>query len=406
MKKLSVIAIAAAIALCSCATTKSLPAPELERLDVAAGYIARAAGETAGSDFARRGMLCLLGRIGEKRGPEAVRALADLRSPVDLERLLVTRYAITPYEEALDAFMAWDRASRAPRWDPKKAVRLETEHFALVTMPGTPAHEDRAKLADLLEGQLDSIEAILDPDPAMRARFAANMASLASKKVEVVLPPDSRAFPGFGDTAQTSWGFAMGEEGLGIVASINLPYYNPLSSAILAHEATHLLDIFYKLDLDSAPPIPRRDEDLASLPKKELEAFQGELQAWAKGVFAAIVPNDTAFGEGFAEYVAGKVNPLRRALIGSPNATLAAMSARTPLLGEVLAASPSVKDRRVRIVRYTELYSFVSYLIDRYGMDRFLAFYMKTPLAESNFEAAYGKGYGSMQGEWMAARGF
>ncbi len=339
-----------------------------------------------------------LGAIAGRYGAAAAVSLSAVRTPRELRELLAVTCGTTPYEEALDAFMRWDRESRALRWDKKKLERTETQHFVVLSMPATPGYRDREYIASLLEKQLAAIASIMVPDATMEARFQANLDSLAGRKVEVLLPPSSRAFKGFGDTANTNWGFSLEGGGLAIVASIQLPYYNALSASILAHEETHLLDIFYKLDLSSAPPLPK-----GSVSTK---AFVDALRDWAKALFARIIPNDTGFGEGFAEYVASKLSPAHKVFLGDVDETLALMSHRTPLLDDILVSSPTSKDRRARIVRYTELHSFVSYLIRRSGRQAFMDFYMKVPFSEKEFVRVYGKNFSAMQAEWKAARGF
>ncbi len=341
--------------------------------------------------------LCLLEALADKYGADAVRDLQEIGSPEEFGAYLAVRHGTTAYQEALDAFRRWDRNSRTPRWKEKKLDRLETEHFIVVSMPGTPGFRDREYIAELLESQLDAIRGLLKPTPAMEERFAANMAVLEGGRVTVIVPPDTRAFPGFEDTANMNWGFRVDGDRLDVEASIRLPYYNALSAYILAHEETHLLDIFYKLDLDSAPPLPERGDNF--------QEFVQALKVWTEDVFSRILPNDTAFGEGIAEYAAREISPMHRIFLGDPAEALRVMHRTVPPIPDILASSPSVKERSVRIVRYTELHSLVRYLIEEYGPDRFLEFYGEVPFSEEKFRKAYGMGFSAAQEEWRASCG-
>jgi hypothetical protein len=403
--------IAAILALSSCAGfPKALPEAERQSLDEAADTIAagmkRSPGPYAAEDAlaATRATEAFFEYLG-RRHPGSTERIAAMRAASELAPYLASAFGETPYEDALAAFMEWDRAPAARAWDEAKADRLETEHFIVLSMPGTVGYEDREYVARLCERLLDALQsrialALPEESAAMRARFAENMASLRANKVLIMLPPNSRAFKGFGDTASTNWGFTLDGGALGIEASIKLPYFNALSSAILAHELTHLVEIFFKLDLDAAPPIPAMKDG------RPTKAYVESLQAWAGPVFKAIVPWDTGFGEGFAERMAAEVSPMHQAFFDDPDELLRVARSRVPLSKDILAASPTVKDRRVRIVRYAELHSFVSYLIEARGLDAFLSFYMDVPVRESRFVEVYGSSYRAMQDKWMAARGY
>jgi hypothetical protein len=306
---------------------------------------------------------------------------------------------MTSYEEALAAYRYWAKRPSGPKWDQKKAERLETEHFVIVAMPGTKGYADREYLARMLERQVDNVTALIGPNAAMSESLARNLASVRGAKVEVVLPPDPRGLKGFNSTATTNYGMTLSGSEAAVYASIVLPYYNSLSSAVLTHEVTHVLDIFFKLDARNAPPLPAADAS----PKEKRKA-KDAFVAWVKPTFQAIMPSDKAFGEGFAEFVAERLSPFHRAFFPDPDAMLRVMSRRVPPLDDVLARSPSTKDRSQRIVRYTELCSFVTYLADSYGLDRFLDFYMGVPLEETRFIRVYGKGFREMQAEWRTAR--
>jgi hypothetical protein len=400
MKRVVTAALAVAFLVSACASLPVIDSADRASLAAAAVAIAGRVVEGPGdlgplTEAIERYFLFLAEAL-----PDSAARLARMRDPSELAPCLASSFGTTPYEEALSAFIHWDRERSGPRWSPSKVESLETEHFILETMPGTGAHRDREYLARLVERKFSEIEVLLAPDEAGRARanISRNFESLGKKKVELILPADSRAFKGFGDTANTSWGFAIDEGGLAIVASIRMPYYNALSSAVLVHELTHVVDIFSKLDLDLAPPVPASGGNARE--------YAAALQAWAEPVFQAIVPYDQGFGEGLAEWVAMRLSPLHRAFFGDPDAMLRLEAARVPLLNDVLAASPTDKDRKLRIVRYTELASLVEFLVRRYGLEAFLEFYMSPPLVEEGFVAVYGQGYGAIQAEWKAARGF
>jgi hypothetical protein len=405
VKRLIALAALAAALLAACAGS---PRPtELSQADRAS--LAHAAQQVSSrmkgseADRARfaEAALALYEYLAAAR-PGSAPALAAMKETAELAPYLASAYGTTPNEEIISAFMAWDEAVKRPLWKEKKLDRLETEHFTIVTMPGTAAFRDKEYIGRLSEDLLASIQAMVDPAPysPLRARFAKNLSSLKDGKVEIILPPGSKAFDGFADTANTNWGFAISDDRLAVASSIRLPYYNALSSAILAHELTHVVDIFFKLDLDTAPPIPAKKEGAS------MGDFAEALKDWAGPVFQRILPNDQAFGEGFAEYVARSVSPMRSAFFAPPDDALRVARARVPLLNDVLAANPSVKDRKVRIIRYAELDSLVSYLIGAYGIERFAAFYTTPPIDERGFAKAYGKGYAAIQAEWKAARGF
>ena len=394
--------VASALLLSSCASVKHVPASGIESISVAADAMAESMSPAAEDlPYLRSALESFLVFLAEERGQEAVSAIAGMKSTDEVGAFLAGRYGYTAYEEALRAFMSWDASSKAPRWDPKKAQRLETEHFSIVAMPGTAGYHDREYLARLLERQASEVSSLIGPTDAMRETFARNLAAVSGSKIEVSLPPDSRSLRDFGDTARTSYGLTRASDGrLAVVASITLPYYNALSSAVLTHEVTHALDIFYKLDTRDAPPLPS-----SKASAKEGKAAMETFEAWVKPRFEEIIPSDKGFGEGFAEYISDRVNPLHRALFPDPDALLRAMHARVPPIPDILARSPTTKDRMIRIVRYTELDSFVSYLVDRNGLADFLDFYMSVPLSEKRFEAVFGEGYGEAQAEWRRDRG-
>jgi hypothetical protein len=97
------------------------------------------------------------------------------------------------------------------------------------------------------------------------------------------------------------------------------------------------------------------------------------------------------------------MNPIRRAFFASPDAELRALANQATLLNDSLTRPVTAKDSRLRHARYTELHSFVSYLIDTYGMNRFLGFYLRVPPDEANFIAAYGTDFAGMQIRWKEA---
>jgi len=394
------VVLAASLVFTACASSRDARRAEPYDLSAAADSMARAvSSEGADLPSLRAGIESYLSFIAEERGPEAGAALAAMRKPGDLAPFLAAKYGTTTYQEAIAAFMNWASHPKGPRWDPSAASRLETEHFVVVAMPGTPGYADRDYVARLLEAQAKNVGDLIGPNAKMAEAAARNLASIRGRKIEVDLPPDPRGLKDFGDTANSSYGLVADESGLGLTASIVLPYYNAFSSAILTHEETHFLDIFFKLDARSAPPLPAADA-----PKSEKEAAMKAFAAWAGPTFEAIVPSDKGFGEGFAEYAAMRFSPLHRAFFPDPDALLRVMCARVPPLPDVLAASPTVKDRMVRVVRYTELNSLVTYLIDHYGLERFLDFYMSAPVSEDRFTQVYGEGYKAIQAEWRAAR--
>jgi hypothetical protein len=391
--------LATALVLSSCATSSGISESGAESISAAADAMADAiSAEAEDAIPLRSGIESFLLFIARERGPEAAGAIAAMRRPEELTAFLASRYGYTAYEEALSAYAYWSKHPKGPRWDAKAALRLETEHFVIVTMPGTAAHADRDYLARLLERQVVNVGALINPNEAMRANFERNLATIKGRKVEVILPPDPRSLKSFGSTAVTSYGLTFQDSQMAVIASIVLPYYNALSSAVLAHEVTHVLDIFFKLDARSAPPLPASDAS-AKARKEAIDAFT----AWAKPTFTTIIPSDKGFGEGFAEYAATRFSPLHRAFFADPDKLLGVMEKRVPPLDDVLARSPTTKDRMIRIVRYTELNSLVTYLVDRYGLERFLDFYMSVPLAESRFIEVFGKGYKAMQAEWRAS---
>jgi hypothetical protein len=384
----------------SCSTPPKAAAPEAAAMSAAADAMAETISEDPEEVAALRGGIeSFLAFIAEERGPEAGRDIAAMRKPAELSDYLASRFGMTAYEEALAAYRYWAKRPSGPKWDLKKAERLETEHFAIVAIPGTKGYADREYLAHMLERQVENVTALIGPNEAMSEGLARNLASVKGAKVEVVLPPDPRGLKDFNSTATTNYGMTLSGSEAAIYASILLPYYNSLSSAVLTHEVTHVLDIFFKLDARSAPPLPADDAS-----PKEKRVAKDAFIAWAKPTFQAIMPSDRDFGEGFAEFSAERFSPLHRAFFPDPDAMLGVMWKRVPPLEDLLVNDPTKKDRSKRIVRYTELSSFVTYLVDSYGLDRFLDFYMGVPLEEARFIRVYGKDFKEMQAEWRAAR--
>jgi hypothetical protein len=389
----------AAIILSSCATPPAPQGGAYDSFKVAADAMAASVSSDPG-DLAplSAGIGEFLDFIARERGHDAAMTIAAMRSPAELTAFLEAKYDYTAYEEALAAFQYWSDRPTGPRWDEKKTERLETEHFLILTMPGTAAHADREYIARLLETEVANIRELIGPNESMGTAFERNLASIKGKKIQVLLPPDPRGLKNFGSTATTSYGLELGDSGIFVTASITLPYYNAMSSAILTHEVTHVLDIFFKLDARSAPPLPASNAS-----KKERNGAMKAFAAWAKPTFEAIVPSDKGFGEGFGEFAAMRFSPIHRAFFPDPDELLVSMWKRVPPIDDILARSPTTKDKKIRIVRYTELNSFVTHLVDVYGLDRFLDFYMSVPVSEDRFLQVYGKNYKEMQADWKAA---
>ena len=325
-------------------------------------------------------------------------SMARIRRPSDLGDYLASKDGATTHRKVLDAFAVWDKDRRDQRWDEAKAERTETAHFLLLTMPGTAAHRERDFLARAAEEYFEASAVILSPDDTSAGRFHANMAALSGGKIVIALSPNSRPLGRANGISTTNYGFSATTDGaLRIQATIRIPYYNALSTTALAHEIVHVRDILQKIDLSTAPwtgggPAGKSDTD-----KK---AFK----AWAQDTFARVVPNDRTFGEGIAEYASARINPIRRAFYLAPDEELRTMSTQVSLVNDILSRPISVKDRRVRLLRYTELHSFVAFLIDTYGAKRFFDFYARVPPDEASFFAAYGTGFAGMQTRWNEAR--
>lgn len=338
------------------------------------------------------GIGAFLELLAKEYGKDFTDALPRLHRPSDLNAYLASQDETTASRKVLDAFRTWDRSRKDKGWREEGTERTETAHFALITMPGTAAYKERDFIARACEEYLEASAAFLKPDEASASRFHKNMASLSGGKVVVLLPPNSRPFGNFKSASATNYAFSIsGEQSPRIQVSIRLPYYNALSTTALAHEIAHVRDIMQKIDLSTAPSM--------SAPGAKAQDFK----AWAHATFEKCVPNDRPFGEGIAEYAAARVNPIQRAFYAPPDAELNLLATQARRLNDILSQSVTAKDSRIRLVRYTELHSFVAYLIDTYGMNRFLDFYLRVPPDEANFIAAYGTDFAGMQIRWKEA---
>jgi len=340
----------------------------------------------------------LLDFIAEKRGKDAARVLSGMRKPGELGAFLASAYGATVYEEALEAFAKWDKAARAPDWKADGAARLETEHFAVIAMPGTAAYRDRDYVARLVERLASETAALIGPTGAARERLRRNLDAARTKKVEIALPPSSKAFGRRGSQGEVSLGFTALGSDIVPAFSIRLPYYNALSAASLAPEIAHVIDIFCKLDSREAPPLP--EEGLIGA---EADQARQALAKWARSTFEEIMPYDKGFGEGLAEYAADRACPFRRAFYGDPDDLLARKKVSPS--ADVLKPLPDSADRLAKFFHTAELDSFVSFLVERGGLPRFLDFYMSAPQDEKRFKKAYGKSFTEAQAEWRATIG-
>lgn len=346
------------------------------------------------------GIEALLDFIAMRRGADAARAAASMRTPAELPSFLAGKLGTTVFEEAFDAAAAWEKAEGPIAWDAGKAARLETEHFVVVSMPGSAAHRDRDYVARFLERLVVDIGRLIAPNGAARSRLERNLGSARSMKVEIALSCSAGDFGKAGRSGEITYGLTVANRALVPTASIRMPYYNALSTAALAPEIAHLVDIYCKFDSGGAPPLPEE-----GLMGPEADRMRQDVAKWAQAAFERIIPNGTGLGEGFGEYVADRTCPLRAALYGEPEARLAVARKRIGLDRDVLERRAPPADRVAKAVLEIERDSFVSFLVERYGYSRFLDLYMAVPLTEKRFKEAYGKGFREAQAEWRSSLG-
>lgn len=334
------------------------------------------------------GLYCYLEAIVRRKPDFPMRELPEISTAEELKQSIVRTFGMTPMELGLEAFVQWERESRFDYGSPKRPMNeFETEHFILGYYPGTPAEEDLERVSYLCEKYLAKLLAFAAPEQPKKERFYANLARLERGRIPLLLPPDSRYWDRFNATAQMQFGFALDSGGrISIDMSIGVPYYNTLSSVVLVHEITHMVDLLLKL-------VP---EDLEQNTTPKL------VRKWWKEVFSGIFPHDTPLGEGFAEYTSYRFSLFQRWFLLSPEERLLVTEKRRRIREGILLSSPVASNRRVRLLQYTELHSLLNYLVQKYGEERFLDFYFEPPLTEERFTGAYGEGFAEIERQWRA----
>jgi hypothetical protein len=346
----------------------------------------------------RAGVEALLDFVSEKRGALAASAIAAMRKPAELWAYLASGYKASACDVILDAFAKWDDAAEGQRWDQDRADRLESDRFVIETMPGTAAHRDRDYIARFAERAADEAAALIPKDAPARGILDYNLSAARRVKIELALVPSAKALGLSGGRGGVNLGLTISGSELAATASIKLPYYNALSTATLAPEIAHVIDVLCRLDPRKAPPMP--DEGLVG---READKRRNALSSWARSSIEKILPYNQPFGEAFAEYAADRACPLRTAFLGLPEGILAGPGARPSR--DVLKGLPPQSDLKAWLFRMAELDSFALFLVERRGPRPFIDFYMSEAHDEARFRQVYGKPYAEAQAEWRSARG-
>jgi hypothetical protein len=344
-----------------------------------------------------QGLQELLAYVVAVRSESVLHDLEKLNTTADLRHYMLNTLHKTPMELGLDAFLYWDETTHYDYQLHKDDVlEYESEHYVYKVFKDTPAHKDIEKIIFLCEKYISELIGFINPNEKILKRFENNFSYLEYKKILLELPPNSSYWKNFNRTASMKFGYGFGDDGLKIEISIALPYFNILSSAVLTHEITHMVDLLFKIDLKKA-------EELSFL---EPEKRKPALNNWWEQVFKDIFPHDTQFGEGFAEYTAFQFSIFYRDLVLRPEERLHATKQSRAVRTRILKRPTASLNRKVRLLQYTELQSFVTFLIEKYGKEKFIAFYFSPPLTEERFIAFYNKSYSDMESEWREYYGF
>ncbi|MBN1797752.1 MAG: hypothetical protein JW822_04185 [Spirochaetales bacterium] len=331
-------------------------------------------------------------------GPDScLSELETVRTIAELKDYMLHKLRKTPMEMGLDAFLYWDE-TRPYDYELHKAdvLEYESEHYVYRVFKNTQAQKDMEKIMYLCEKYISDLTGFINPDGTVLKRFENNFSYLNNNKITLTLPPNSKYWKGFNKTASMNFGYSFDDRGLKIEIGIALPYYNSLSTAVLTHEITHMVDLLFKIDLG-------RTESFSYLQGDEQKK---RFREWWTTILRDIFPHDTPLGEGFAEYTSFKFSIFYRDLVLKPEERLHATGQSRKIRTRILKRPAAAWNRKIRLLQYTELQSLVTFIIEKYGKDKFIDFYFNPPLSEERFIAFYNKSYSAIEREWRMYYGF
>ncbi len=339
----------------------------------------------------------LLAYLVAVRSDSVISELDRLSTIADLRNYIVHKLHKTPMELGLDAFLYWDVTKHYDYELHKDDVlEYESEHYVYRVFKNTRAHKDIERIIYLSEKYISDLIGFINPDKTVLKQFENNFSYLEEKKIVLELPPNSKYWEGFNQTASIDFGCSISDKGLQIKISIAFPYYNSLSTAVLTHEVTHMVDLLFKINIEQTKSLSHLRGD------KLKESFD----KWWNTVFKDIFPHDTQLGEGFAEYTSFKFSIFYRDIVLKSEERLHATKKSRAIRSSILKRPTSAWNRKVRLLQYTELQSFVTFLIEKYGKDKFIEFYFNPPLTEERFITLYDKSYSELEQEWREYYGF
>ncbi len=394
-KQLSTLTVLVSVFLmgAGCASTPELSDHDLETIDEFTTVIVRSVntGNQYEAELLQSGFRELLLYLAETESPDFLNEIGSVKTTGEFSSFIAGRFGKTPMEIGLDAFIYWDSRVKFDYEAGKDdLLELTSEHFLYRFYEGTAAYDDIDRIIYLCEKNVSELIAFIDQDRILTKRFQENFDYLENNRIILELPPNSKLWSGFNKTAHMRVGYDFTENGFVSDISIALPYYNSLSSSVLTHEITHMIDLLFKIDLSET------ERFRAPLSEDEEAEFSG----WWESIFEDIFPHDTQFGEGFAEYTAYQYSIFHHNFLLKPEERLRQTRSRRPIRSDILKKPAIALNRSRRLLQYAELQSMVTYLIERYGKEKFVKFYFDPPLTEECFNRYYGLSYSQAEAEW------
>lgn len=327
-------------------------------------------------------MMAFTSAKGDRHWPEKMERCESLKDYIDL---IYSQLNSSPRELVLEANAYWN--SHSDYVYIEDPINYETDHFLFTVYPRSPAHRDIEYLGAAMEEYLETLLDYMSLNSEQRQMFRRNSLYLPGGKITLMLPPDTKLWSGFSSTAQVSMGLSYHPETgeATFEMPIQIPYYNGLSSSAMVHELTHMIEILSKKDL------------MAMI--QEIEDT-GDIQGVFDRFVTEVMPHDTPVGEGFAQHASALFSPFQHNILPNVHSSVKASLVQRDLPQNLLSRNSVKTGSKERMVQYLYLESLTTYLIETYGKDRFLTYFMTVPLTEEQFISSYSMTYQEAEEEW------
>ncbi len=312
--------------------------------------------------------------------------LEQIQDTNQLGKFILGKFELSPIEAGYEALTYWDKNSDFD-YDNSVLINNQTEHFKISYYENSKAEEQIEIINYYTEYYLNEILRFIESGNIRTENFYANLLYLDSNRISILLVPDSAKLPGNGSNLTISISAVVDEEEkINFQASIEMPYYNTMSLEVLSRAVSYTVDILLRLEID---------ENAVSQFKTE-----EQIEEYFTSAFGNVFLFDTSIGSGFTEYIADKFSVFQKYnLLLSPEDRIKHSMDRIEIQSDLFNMENNFNDKDFLILS-TQVNSFIGYLIDNYGAEKFLDFYFYTGLETNDFNSIYNMDYLAVETYW------